>query len=152
MLRQWVHFTRVIKRPQFVLVLVVLAVVLVVSTAPAIRDMSSSTPVLPQPSYNGRCDKTAVSQIAMDKCVAGEIAQLTSEMHIALNDETSEFSRTLVTSAQDAWVSFEKAECQLEDSSYKGGTIQPLIYGVCERGLLVQRINEIDAVLRAAPH
>jgi uncharacterized protein YecT (DUF1311 family) len=143
---------RTTRRSQYALALAVLASTLGLSSSLAVGQASSSGTSLPRPTYNSNCEKTALSQVAMDQCVASELAQLGSEMHIALNDEATRFGKTAVTSAQDAWALFEKAECQLEESPYKGGTIQPLIYGVCERGLLVQRINDIDAVIRAAPH
>ena len=107
---------------------------------------------LPKPTYHGHCDKTAETQLALDECVGGQVAELTSEMQKALSDEVSQFGAANVARVQNSWSAFEKAECSLEESPYKGGTIQPLIYGTCERGLLVQRIDEIDAVVAAVPH
>jgi uncharacterized protein YecT (DUF1311 family) len=113
---------------------------------------ASSAGSPPMPTYGSKCEKTALSQMAMDKCVAGELAQLNTEMTVALNDEADQFAEDAVVGIQQKWLHFEQAECYVEDSPYKGGTIQPLIFGVCERGLMVQRIAEIDAVIKAAPH
>lgn len=143
---------RTARRNQYALALTLFAATFGLSSSLAVGQASSSGMSLPRPTYSSKCEKTALSQVAMDQCIASELAQLGSEMHIALNDEASRFGKTAVTPAQDAWAAFEKAECQLEESPYKGGTIQPLIHGVCERGLLVRRINEIYAVIRAAPH
>lgn len=104
----------------------------------------------PRPTYDSRCEKTASSQIAMDRCIAGEVAQLEREIKVALNDEARKFAKGQVSAVQQDWLRFERAECRLEASGYEGGTIQPLIFGSCERGLLVQRIDEIDAVIHTA--
>ena len=139
------------KALQLLLLAVVLAAV-GLGPAQELASASSSTTPPPKPTYNAKCQKTAMSQIAMDDCVAGEVAQLNAEMKIALRDEAGQFGKGAVATVQQDWLRFEQAECRLEDKVYKGGTIQPLIYGVCELGLLVQRINEIDAVIRAWPH
>jgi uncharacterized protein YecT (DUF1311 family) len=118
---------------------------------PAADAAASSTPVLPRPTYNSKCETTAVSQIAMDRCVAKEVAQLNSELKLALEDGADHFGVATVEKVQRAWVDYEKMECGLEESPYKGGTIQPHVYGACEVELLVQRINVIDAGIRATP-
>jgi len=92
-----------------------------------------------------------MSQISMDNCLASEVKQLKNEMQVQLHNESIQFGHVAVARAQNAWVHFEQAECQLEDSGYKGGSIQPLIYETCERGLLVQRITELDAITRKTP-
>jgi uncharacterized protein YecT (DUF1311 family) len=87
----------------------------------------------------------------MEECVASELVQLDSELRLALKDDAAHFGRAIVEKVQRDWVTFERTECALEESPYKGGTIQPLIYGACEVKLLVQRINGIDADIRATP-
>lgn len=120
-------------------------------SADALASASTKTSP-PPPTYNSKCQTTAMSQIAMDNCIGGEATQLNSEMKVALSDEAGQLGKGAVTAVQQVWIQFEEAECRLEDSGYKGGTIQPLIFGACERGLLVQRISEIDTVIRTAPH
>ena len=88
----------------------------------------------------------------MDRCVSKEVSQLNAELREAIRYEAAQLGSKMVNSVQTNWTKFEKSECQLEESPYKGGSIEPLIYGVCERGLLVQRISEIEAVVKAAPN
>jgi hypothetical protein len=84
-----------------------LAVLIVVlgSSPEAIGSASSGTAGLPKPTYNAKCEKTAVSQVAMDQCVGGELTQLTSEMQVALNDEGARFGKTIVAMLRTLGVS-----------------------------------------------
>jgi len=44
-----------------------------------------------------------------------------------------------------------KSECSLETRPYTGGSIRPLVYGECERGLLFNRVGEIRSVVSSIP-
>lgn len=82
---------------------------------------------------------------------AKDVRELGSELALALAVETKYFGRSSVVAAQHAWTSYEAAECLLEQRPYAGGTIQPLVYAVCELGLLVQRIDQVRSDVGAVP-
>lgn len=123
------------------------------SSAQAVQGASTSTrsTTVPKATYNSKCQKTAQTQIALDECAAKEVAELTKELNSALAIEGRVFGLSLVASVQERWAAFEKAECTLESSPNKGGTIYPLVYGLCERTLLVQRIDDIGDDVSSQP-
>lgn len=114
-------------------------------------DASSPSSSIPPPTYNKRCESTAKSQVAMDRCAASQVAQLDRELTHALSVEATALGRSGVTTTQAKWLAFMTSECTLEARPYSGGTIQPLIYGECERGLLFDRIAEIRSVVNTLP-
>jgi uncharacterized protein YecT (DUF1311 family) len=81
--------------------------------------------------------------VALNECAAKQVHELEAQLARALTVEASYFDKTSVASAQRAWTGYEVAECRLEQRPYSGGTIQPLVYAECERGLLIQRITLI---------
>jgi uncharacterized protein YecT (DUF1311 family) len=98
---------------------------------------------IPPPSYNKRCEASAATELAMDSCVKAEVRELESEVTHALAVEVGLFSATLVVADQHAWTGYEVAECRLKEHPYPPSNMQQLVYAQCERGLLVQRINQI---------
>lgn len=102
---------------------------------------------IPSPSYKKTCENKAASESAMVRCVGSQIAQLNGEIRSALVVGTEYLGRSGVTSTESRWREFMKSECALEEHPYSGGSIRSLIYGVCERNLLVNRIAEIRSVV-----
>jgi uncharacterized protein YecT (DUF1311 family) len=106
---------------------------------------------VPPPTYNKKCENTAMTQIALDRCVASQVAQLDDELAHALAVEAGYLGHSGVANTQSKWLGFMKSECSLETRPYTGGSIQPLVYGECERGLLYNRIAEIRSVVSSIP-
>jgi len=101
--------------------------------------------------YNSQCERTASTQTAMNECVNSEVKQLQGQLSLALHSERGVFGTKMVGVAESQWRTFVKAECTMEASPNRGGSIYPLIYGDCVRDLTVTRIEEIRAVLASHP-
>ena len=157
---------RVLSRHRLAVGTVILVVLMAFSTSAALAASAPSTShgehlsalivlanaakpssTVPPPSYDKKCESTAKTQIALDRCVASQIAQLDDELAHALAVEATYLGHSGVANTQSKWLGFMKSECSLEARPYTGGSIQPLIYGQCERGLVYNRIAEIRAVV-----
>jgi len=106
---------------------------------------------IPPPAYKKACESEATSESAMVRCVDSQVAQLNGEIRFALAVEAAYLGRSGVASTESRWLEFMKSECTLEEHPYSGGSIQPLIYGVCERDLLFNRIAEVRSVVGSTP-
>ncbi len=111
---------------------------------------ASTTSVTGQSStvtYNDTCERTANSQSALNECVDHELSELNTQLSDALLTEAGRFGQHSVAAAQSQWVKYRDAECALEASPNRGGSIYPLIYGICERSLIIARIGVVrDAI------
>ena len=117
------------------------------SSTPAAKPSVTAT-TAPAVSYDRSCEKTALSQVAMDGCAAGEASELQNQLAQALQKDASIFgSAATVEAVQAAWIQYRDHECALEESTYSGGTIAPFIYGQCVVALTVQRIQEVREVI-----
>ena len=94
-------------------------------TASAVHGSSSNRPAQSVLAYNRSCDKTAVSQIAMDDCVTGQFHQVERQLSKALTQEKDSVAQGLVNAAESSFQTFEAAECRAEASPNLGGTIYP---------------------------
>lgn len=112
---------------------------------------SSRSASIPPPTYNKKCETTAKSQEAMDRCAASQVSQLDGELAHALSVEATYLGHSGVSTTESKWLSFMRSECNLEKRPYAGGSIQPLVYGECERGLLFIRVSEIRSVVDSLP-
>lgn len=83
----------------------------------------------------------------MDLCAGTELSELQQQLTPALTKDSALFGSAAVEKVQAAWVHYRDSECALEASSYKGGTIQPLIRGNCEVTLTAQRLLQIREVV-----
>jgi uncharacterized protein YecT (DUF1311 family) len=72
-----------------------------------------------------------------------ERSELQQQLTPALAKDSALFGASAVDKVQAAWIQYRDNECELEQSPYEGGTIQPLIYGECEVALTVQRLQEV---------
>jgi uncharacterized protein YecT (DUF1311 family) len=161
---------RVLSRHRLAVGTVILVVLMAFSTSAALAASAPSTShgehlsasvvlanaarpssTVPPPSYNKKCESAANTQIALDRCVASQVAQLDNELAHALAVEAGYLGHSGVANTQSKWLGFIKSECNLEARPYTGGSIQPLIYGECERGLLYNRIAEIRSVVSSIP-
>ncbi len=93
-----------------------------------------------------------MSQVAMDRCAGKEVAELDKQLSQALNKDAALYGSAAVDAVQSEWVKFRASECSLEERTYKGGSIQPLIYGECEIALTVQRLQQVREALAGLSH
>jgi uncharacterized protein YecT (DUF1311 family) len=83
----------------------------------------------------------------MNHCAGLELSELEGQLTPALAKDAKLFGPTAVKKVQAAWTTYRDKECALEESTYKDGTIQPLILDDCEITLTAQRILAIREVL-----
>lgn len=95
-----------------------------------------------------RC-ATAKTQLLMDRCATSTLAAAERRLAAALRAERARYGATAVRAAQTRWLSFRSAECRLEASPDKGGSIYPLVYATCELTLTRARIAQVRQVTHA---
>jgi uncharacterized protein YecT (DUF1311 family) len=88
----------------------------------------------------------------MDNCAAAELADLQRQLSVALAGEARVFGNGLVHAAEEHWVAYRNAECTAVASTYRGGSIYPLIVGDCQVHLTVERITDIRQEVASQPH
>lgn len=98
------------------------------------------------------CIKTAKTQSQLDECASKRLAVAERQLESALRTEEEHFAKGLVAAAEERWLAFRSAECTLEASPYKGGTIYPLIYTTCEVVMTKARLTQLEKVIAQRPH
>lgn len=88
----------------------------------------------------------------MDECVGNEVAELDTQLSQELSKEGADYGAAAVGAVQAEWTKFRDSQCTLEANFYKGGTIQPMIYGECVIALTEQRLQEVRNALAEQPH
>jgi uncharacterized protein YecT (DUF1311 family) len=106
---------------------------------------------VPPPSYDSSCMKTARTQLALDRCVAREVAELDAELAHAVTVQGGVTGAAGAKATEATWTKYMRSEWLLETRPNAGGSIVPLVYGDCEVRLLVDRISEIRAFVDAQP-
>jgi len=51
--------------------------------------------------------------------------------------------KALLVKAQRAWITFRDTHCRFTDSSYEGGSMQPMIYAMCMQEITEQRVKQL---------
>jgi uncharacterized protein YecT (DUF1311 family) len=87
----------------------------------------------------------------MNECVSGEVQELRVQLTSTLAVAQRIFGKKLVQIAQRQWKRYVTAECTMEASPNRGGSIYPFIYGTCVRNLTVMRIKEIRDASASQP-
>ena len=121
------------------------------STASVVHSSSYTAPAQSVITYDRSCDKTAVSQIAMDDCVTRRLHQVECQLTQALSQEKKSVASGLVISAESLFETFEVGECKAEARPNFGGTNYPVAFGSCELQLTVQRI-QVNGRIDSARH
>ena len=93
-----------------------------------------------------------MTQQAMDSSPTPNSISFARSSSAAPASEAKHYAHSRVDGAQAAWLRFRATECQLEASTYKGGSIYPLIYANCEVQVTLTRINELLRVVTETPH
>jgi uncharacterized protein YecT (DUF1311 family) len=55
--------------------------------------------------------------------------------------------KELLVKAQQIWISYRDAHCAFAESSYEGGTMQPMVYFGCMTETTKQRIKDLNALI-----
>lgn len=96
-------------------------------------------------SINLSCSKTAVSQVAIDRCAEKIENEADSVLNAALVKERTASNPALVNAAQLKWIAYRDAECMAYTSINQGGTIYPSAFSPCEYQLTVKRVDDVRA-------
>ena len=56
-------------------------------------------------------------------------------------------ARTLLMKTQRAWIQYRDAHCAYTESSYDGGSMQPLVYYGCMRQVTEERIKQLKEAI-----
>lgn len=107
---------------------------------------SAVAPPVPVVSYNQSCNNTAMSQVAMTECVGSELAEVQRQLDAALSEQERGASKAqvdMVKVAQVKFEAYERAECPVAALGNIGGTIYPMMLGLCQLRLTVQRLQEV---------
>ncbi len=59
----------------------------------------------------------------------------------------SDIDKKLLLDAQRTWIKYKEAHCKSASASYKGGSIQPLIYYNCLTEITNERIKQLNIYL-----
>lgn len=90
------------------------------------------------------CVATAKTQLQMDQCAQKHVKAVERELAGALRTEEKHYDKGLVSAAQQQWLTYRTAECTLEASPDKGGTIYPLTFATCELRVTKARLAEVE--------
>ncbi len=97
------------------------------------------------------CDAEA-TQLEANDCAAREFKAADAALNAVyrqivarLSSETE--ARQLLTAAQRAWVVFRDAECKFSASGVQGGSIQPMIFSMCQTDVTKARTEALRRYL-----
>jgi uncharacterized protein YecT (DUF1311 family) len=92
-----------------------------------------------------------MTQEAINKCASSALRSAQNELAALLLSEAKFYGRVSVNSAQDAWASYEAAECALQAKINTGGSIYASVYMGCEQSLTMTRIAEVREDIKNRP-
>lgn len=101
---------------------------------------------MPVVRYNQACNKTALTQLAMDDCVASEQKEVEHQLVVALEAQERGATKTelsMIKVAQAKFLAYVRAECPVAGYADVGGSIYPMELGLCQLRLTVQRLQEV---------
>ena len=97
------------------------------------------------------CYAHAMTQEAINRCASTALRSAQNELSTLLLSEAKFYGRASVNAAQDAWASYETAECTLQAKSNTGGSIYESVYMGCEQSLTMTRIAEVREDIKNRP-
>jgi uncharacterized protein YecT (DUF1311 family) len=106
------------------------------------------TPVLP-------CPRKPVTTLDLEGCAERDIvrtdAAIDARARAVFSLLDAKGRRTFVT-AERAWLAYRRASCMVESSKYAGGSIEPVIFGVCVVKKNRSHLAELAALRRDLRH
>lgn len=97
------------------------------------------------------CFTTATTQLEMDQCAKKQLKAADRQLDAALRTEEKHYDKKLAEAAQRQWLAFRTAECTLEASPDKGGSIYPLTFAMCELHMAKSRLTQVEKVTATSP-
>jgi len=115
---------------------------LLMASTVAIGSTAASAASLTQ-QWPASCQAT---QASLGLCAAKYLARENALIQKALLAETMvRFNTRVVANVQRNWQNYATSECTLVASTFKGGSIYPLEYGLCAIKLAQQRLAQIKS-------
>jgi len=110
--------------------------------------LGCSTPALAQ-----ECDRSDETQSGMNICAAADYKAADAKLNADYGEIIKRLSddadaRKLLQESQRAWIAFRDAECKFSSSGVEGGSIYPLVYAECLKGLTDARVEQLGAYLK----
>lgn len=103
-------------------------------------------PAMPVVRYDQSCARTAQTQMAMDQCVGTQLREVTAQLDRALRQQEQGADGATVrtiNAVQASFHTYEHRECLVAASGEVGGSIYPMMVGLCHLRLTVQRLQEV---------
>lgn len=94
------------------------------------------------------CDRNDDSQQMMTICAGADLATADAKLNTTYQSvlgEADDKGKTLLKTAQRAWVAFRDAECAYSTQASEGGSIHPMEVSQCLTKLTENRIKQLAA-------
>lgn len=95
--------------------------------------------------------KNAKTQVEMNYCAHKDFKAADAELNKVYRQLRSKYKgdpqENQLIDAQLAWLKFRDMDCKFSADRFKGGSIAPLIYSGCQRGLTIERIRSLKNYL-----
>ncbi|MGB3541973.1 lysozyme inhibitor LprI family protein [Rubrivirga sp.] len=105
--------------------------------------MATASPILAQPN---RFCQHETTQYALNDCARRAMEATDGELNRVYQDLTGITTgdrEERIRTAQRAWVAFRDAHCDVASSDYEGGSMRPMVYGLCMAEVTVQRTIQL---------
>jgi uncharacterized protein YecT (DUF1311 family) len=118
------------------------------------RLLLALTPFLFTPLAHAAVDcANASDQATMNQCAGQDFKAADKELNTVYQQITGRLkdnpdSKTLLVSAQRAWLGFRDAECKFSSSGVTGGSVYPWVYSSCLTGVTKVRVEALKQYLK----
>lgn len=118
------------------------------------RLLLALTPFLFTPLAQAAVDcANASDQATMNQCAGQDFKAADKELNTVYQQITGRLkdnpdSKTLLVSAQRAWLGFRDAECKFSSSGVTGGSVYPWVYSSCLTGVTKVRVEALKQYLK----
>jgi len=108
---------------------------------------------LSSPAWSQECDRNDESQAGLNMCADADFKVSDAKLNadygaIMTRLSGDEGARKLLQESQRAWIAFRDAECKFSSSGVDGGSIYPMIYSLCLKGLTDARVKQLASYLK----
>jgi len=120
------------------------------TTSGLIALLLSSTIVAQEQKKSDPC-ADAQTQTEMNICWGKEYKAADAQLNVVYREFTSKLSpeeTAQLKAAQLAWLKFRDANCEFVADQYKGGTMRPMIAGMCLADVTNARTSELKAQMK----
>ena len=92
------------------------------------------------------CMAKAATTAAMEACIIAERVRAEAELDTAFQQLITKMDASreaLLVKAQQRWIAYRVDECEFAASLYAGGSLAPVVGGICLNDLTVQRTKDL---------